>query len=175
MQRIDVGRLSTDEIRRALIEQRGLGDADAKRTARLADGNWLKALETLDAANENRAFLDMFIMLMRLAYTRNIKDLKKWSEVIAGYGREKQRRMLTYFMVMVRENFIYNFHNPELNYMTAEEEDFSKNFARFINEANVVEIAELMDMARADIGQNANAKIVFFDLALQMIVLLIRK
>ena len=59
--------------------------------------------------------------------------------------------------------------------MTADEEDFSKNFARFINEANVVEIAELMDKARADIGQNANAKIVFFDLALQMIVLLIQK
>ena len=83
--------------------------------------------------------------------------------------------MLAYFMVMVRENFIYNFQNPELNYMTADEEDFSKNFARFINEANVVEIAELMDKARADIGQNANAKIVFFDLALQMIVLLIQK
>ena len=175
VQRIDVGRLSTDEIQHALIKQRGLSDADARRTARLADGNWLKALETLNAANENRSFLDMFIMLMRLAYTRNIKDLKKWCEVVAGYGREKQRRMLAYFMAMVRENFIYNFQNPELNYMTADEEDFSKNFARFINEANVVEIAELMDKARADIGQNANAKIVFFDLALQMIVLLIQK
>ena len=83
--------------------------------------------------------------------------------------------MLSYFMGMIRENFMYNFRQPELNYMTQEEERFSKNFARFINEANVVEMTELLEKARRDIGQNANAKIVFFDLALQMIVLLIRK
>ena len=78
-------------------------------------------------------------------------------------------------MRMIRENFIYNFHRPELNYMTLEEENFSKNFARFINEANVIEISEMLQKALRDIGQNANAKIVFFDLALNMIVLLLRK
>ena len=36
-------------------------------------------------------------------------------------------------------------------------------------------IAELFEKRRRDIGQNANAKMVFFDLALQMIVLLIKK
>ena len=60
------------------------------------------------------SFLDMFIMLMRLAYQRNIKELKKWSEVVATYGREKQRRLLSYTMNMVRENFMYNFQQPEL-------------------------------------------------------------
>lgn len=59
--------------------------------------------------------------------------------------------------------------------MTLEEENFSKNFARFINEANVIEISEMLQKALRDIGQNANAKIVFFDLALNMIVLLLRK
>ena len=59
--------------------------------------------------------------------------------------------------------------------MTQEEEDFTKNFARFVNEANVIEIEELLATARRDIGQNANAKIVFFDLALHLIVLLMRK
>lgn len=175
VQRIDVPRLSAEDIRQALVERRGLEPEDARRTTRLADGNWLKAMETLNAGNENRQFLDLFIMLMRLAYMRNIKDLKKWSEAVAGHGRERQRRMLSYFMGMIRENFMYNFRQPELNYMTQEEERFSKNFARFINEANVVEMTELLEKARRDIGQNANAKIVFFDLALQMIVLLIRK
>ena len=106
---------------------------------------------------------------------RNVKELKKWSEVTAGYGREKQRRMLQYFMTMVRESFMYNFHKPELCYMTLEEEQFTKNFARFINEANVIEINELLERCFRDIGQNANAKVVFFDMALKMIVLLIRK
>jgi len=175
VQRIDMRRLSMEAIRQALMDRRGLEEEVARRIARLADGNWLKALAALEAGSENRQFLDMFIMLMRLAYQRDIKSLKKWSEVVAAYGREKQRRMLAYFSSMVRENFMYNFKLPELNYMTMEEENFSKNFARFINEANVVEISELLQKSRRDIGQNANAKIVFFDLALQIIVLLIKK
>ena len=59
--------------------------------------------------------------------------------------------------------------------MSQREEEFAKNFARFINEANILPITDLADRAIRDIGQNANAKIVFFDMALQMIVLLIQK
>ena len=174
-QRFDIKKIDTPTLEKALIDRRYIAPEVAHRIARVANGNWLTALKELDAGNENRLFLDMFVMLMRLAYMRKIKDLKKWSEAVAGYGREKQKRMLTYFIHMIRENFIYNFRNPELNYMTLEEEDFSKNFARFINEANVVELSELFDRGIRDISQNANAKIVFFDIALKTIVLLIQK
>ena len=175
VQRIDMKRIGNEEIEHALIEKRGIEQETARRIARVANGSWLKALETLDTGNENRMFLDMFIMLMRLSYMRNIKDLKKWSETVATYGREKQNRMLDYFGRMIRENFVYNFRTSELNYMTQQEENFSKNFARFINESNVIDIAEELQKCKRDIAQNGNAKIVFFDLALQMIVLLIRK
>lgn len=174
-QRIDIKKIETNDMEQALKEQRGIDADAAHRIARAANGNWLKALDELDAGNENHAFFDMFVMLMRLAYKRDIHDLKKWSENVAGFGREKQKRMLNYFVRLIRENFIYNFQNPELNYMTQEEEAFARNFARFVNEANVVEISELLQRCQRDIAQNANAKIVFFDLALKMIVLLIQK
>jgi len=174
-QRIDMKRLTNKDICNALVQQRGIDEASAQRIARLANGNWMNALDALNTSNENRQFFDMFTMLMRLAYTRNIKELKKWSEAVAAYGREKQRRMLVYFIGQVRENFMYNFRNPELTYMTAEEENFSKKFSPFINELNVIEISELMERANRDIGQNANAKVVMFDMALKMIVLLLRK
>ena len=70
---------------------------------------------------------------------------------------------------------MYNFQNEELVYMTQREEDFAKNFARFVNEKNILPISDLANLAIRDIGQNANGKIVFFDLALQMIVLLLQK
>ncbi len=174
-QRFDLKKINTPSIEKALVEKRFIAEAVAHRIARVANGNWLAAIKELDTGNENRQFLDMFIMLMRLAYMRSIKDLKKWSDVVSSYGREKQKRMLYYFIHLVRENFMYNFQNPELNYMTIEEEEFSKKFARFINEANVVELSELFDRGIRDIGQNANAKIVFFDIALKTIVLLIQK
>lgn len=174
-QRIDLKRLGDEDIYRALTEQRGIDGDAAMRIARVAHGSWLNALNALDTDNENRQFFDMFTMLMRLAYMRNVKELKKWSEAVSMYGRERQRRLLVYFSRQIRENFVYNFRKAELNYMTMEEENFSKKFSPFINEANVAEISELLERAGRDIGQNANAKIVFYDLALKMIVLLLRK
>ena len=124
---------------------------------------------------ENEQFLDLYISLMRLAYQRKIRDLRKWSEVLAGFGREKQKRFLKYFLRMTRECFVYNFQDSQLVYMTEAEENFAKNFARFVNEANILSIYDLANRAIRDIGQNANAKIVFFDFALQTIVLLLQK
>ena len=174
-QRIDFKKIATEDIEQALIERRALEPNMAHRIARIANGNWNAALEELNAGNEKRQHLDMFIMLMRLAYMRNIHDLKKWSEVVSTFGREKQKRMLDYFMHMLRESFMYNFRQPELNYMTQEEENFAKNFARFINVANIIDISNLFEESKRFISQNANPKIVFFDMALKIIVLLIRK
>ena len=173
-QRIDMKKIAVEDLEQALVSQRGLDTETAHRLARVSNGSWIKALEELGADNDNHLFLDMFIMMMRLAYMRNIKELKKWSETVSGYGREKQRRMLSYFLRLIRENFMYNFHQPELVHMTQEEENFARNFARFINEANVIELSELFSRAIRDIGQNANPKIVFFDMVLKVIVLLIQ-
>ena len=117
----------------------------------------------------------MFQTLMRLAYQRKVKDLKAWTERMATMGRERQRRFLEYFLRLIRENFMYNFRQADLCYMSQREEDFARNFARFVNEANILPVTDLANRAYRDIGQNANAKIVFFDFALQMIVLLIQK
>ena len=174
VQVFEMRRIAADDIQRALETRRGLDEATASRVARVASGSWLNALGELDAGDENRQFFDLFVMLMRKAYMRDARELKSWSEAVSSFGREKQRRMLKYFLYLVRENFMYNFKLPELNYMTLEEEHFAQNFARFINERNVVEIEELIQRVWRNIGQNANAKISFFDLALKMIILIRR-
>ena len=175
VQIVDIRKTSNEDIQQALVERRGIDEEAARRISRLANGNWLKALEELQVGSENELFLDMYIMLMRLAYQRKIKDMQKWSEQMASMGREKQKRWLSNCLRMTRENFMYNFQNTELNYMTQKEEDFARNFARFVNEKNILPISDMTNLAIRDIGQNANAKIVFFDFALQMIVLLLQK
>lgn len=175
VQRIDIKRIETQAIEKALVERRAIDEVMAHQIARASNGDWLKALEELDASNENHQFLDLFILLMRQAYMRNVKDLKAWSENVAALGRERQKRMLVYFQHLVRENFMYNFGNPELVYMTTAESNFAKNFARFINEANVIEINDIFATALRDIGQNGNPKMVFYDVALKMIVAIMRK
>lgn len=175
VQRIDIKRIDTPSIEKALVERRAIDETMAHQIARAVNGNWLKALEELDVSSENYQFLDLFILLMRQAYMRDVKELKAWSESVAALGRERQKRMLTYFQHLVRENFMYNFRNPELIYMNTAEADFAKNFARFINEANVIEINDIFATALRDIGQNGNPKMVFYDVALKIIVAILRK
>jgi len=172
VQRFDVKPIEHDDMVNALKERRALGDDDAERVARLAGGNWLAALEELNAGNENKLFFDYFVTLMRKAYMRDVKDLKRWAESVAALGREEQKRLLAYFLRMTREAFMYNFHNKELTYMTEEEENFCQKFARFINENNVLGFQELFQIALRDIGQNANARMVFFDMTLKTAVLI---
>ena len=59
--------------------------------------------------------------------------------------------------------------------MTGAEEEFSTRFSRFINEANVEKIIATFDKALIDISGNANGKIVNFDVAIKIIMLLIQK
>jgi DNA polymerase-3 subunit delta' len=75
---------------------------------------------------------------------------------------------------MLRESFMSNFHRPDLNYMSPEEQQFTSKFGRFIHEDNIEEFYDLLSRAIRDLGQNANARIVFFELTLKTIILLRR-
>ena len=174
-QRFDFKRIADDDIEQALVARCGIEPDLAHRIARIAGGSWTTATGALQAGNENNMFFDLFTMLMRLAYAKRVKELKKWSESIAAFGREKQKRLLVYFSRMIRENFMYNFHDPRLTYMTVNEEQFASRFAPFINEGNIIEFSEMFERALRDITQNANSKMVFFDIALQSIIYITRK
>lgn len=173
-QRVNVPRLGDNEISTALSRQFGLQLSDAAETARLANGSYLQALEIIHRGDDNLLFFELFVSLMRLAYQRKVKDMKDWSETVATMGRERQKNFLAYCQRMVRENFISNFHRRELNYMNRDEANFAVRFAPFINERNVIGIADELSEAQAHIEQNVNPRMVFFDFALKMIVLLIQ-
>ena len=172
VQQITLPTLTLDTISQALQAEYGISETDARATAHLAGGSYLKACTSLTLNEDNKVFFDMFVQLMRLAYARRIKELKTWSEECAEMGRERLRRFLSYAARMVRENYIYNLGQPQLNYMNSDEAQFSTRFAPFIHERNVQEIMTLLNNAENDIGQNANAKIVLFDLAIKHILLL---
>ena len=172
VQQISLPALTLDTIAQALQQQYGITDTDARAVAHLSSGSYLKACNNLSLNEDNKLFFDLFVQLMRLAYACRVKELKVWSEDAAELGRERLRNFLSYTARMIRENYIYNLAQPSLNYMTGEEVQFSTRFAPFVNERNVQEIITILNSAENDIGQNANAKIVLFDLAVKMILLL---
>lgn len=173
-QQIEFKRLDSSIIQDELEHKLGINSNDSQRIAHMANGSYLNALEAIHINEDRALFLDMFILLMRLSYQRKVKEMKQWSEQVASWGREKQKNFLLYCQRLIRENFIYNFGFNDLNYMTEEERNFSTRFARFINERNVIGIMDELTIAQRHIEQNVNAKMVFFDFSLKMIVLLIQ-
>ena len=107
---------------------------------------------------------------MRVAYARNIREMKAWSEQVAAMGRERQKHLLDYCQRMIRENFIMNFKDDSMIYMSQAERNFSVRFSPFVNERNIYGIMEELSDAQRHIEQNGNAKMVFFDMSLRMIV-----
>lgn len=174
-QMIQVKRIDTAVLERALVEKRGLDGDTARRVAQIANGSWLDAIRMLNADSEAKQFFNDFVGVMRASYRRDIREMKGWSERVATYGREKQKRMLLYFHRMFRENFMYNFKQDSLIHFTQDEEQFAQKFAPFINERNIVELYELVELNIRDLSQNANPKIVFFDFTLRVTMLLVRK
>ena len=171
-QRLELKRPSAQVIADYLMRTYGLNAQDAMAIAGPADGNVTLAEQTLDSDSENKEFHQRFVELMRLAYMRDLTKLKTWSERIADYKREKSRRFLNYAARQVRENFIYNLHQPALNYLTREEEAFSTRFAPYINTANVERMFAEFNRAETDIAGNVNARIVLFDLAVRITILI---
>ena len=174
-QRINLPRLTEIEIAKALQNKYGIEPRDSEALAHLANGSFVKALDQIHLNEDNDRYLELFISLMRLAYARRIREMKAWSEEVASLGREKQKELLTYCQRMIRESFMANFHQEQMSYMNIEEQNFTSRFAPFVNEGNAMDIMHELSEAQIHIEQNVNAKMVFFDLALKMIVLLIKK
>ena len=186
VQTIQIPRLKTETIASALVAK-GIESGKAIDIARIANGSYLAALKKADESEENQQELRDFIALFRNAYTvgklndpqkkyESLKSLRQWSLDMADskVGREKQKHFLQYAQQQVRENYVRNIGQAELNYQMEAERNFSVKFAPFIHDGNAEAIMNQLDLAERQIEQNGNAKMVFFDLCLQMIVLIKR-
>ena len=178
---LPIPRLTDEEIVEALTRQGVVSNPQqAHDVARLAGGSYREALRILDAEDRDKQLFAEFQELMRNAWLVGVRKnyealqkLNEWSMTMAKESsRERQCAFLQFAQRLIRENFIYNYGEPALNYETSDEQQFSVKFAPFINERNIEELTEQFARAEAQIMQNANARMVLFDLCLQCIVLI---
>lgn len=167
-QELFVPPLSMGDIVNTLSSDYGVSLADSRQIASIVHGDLIAAFDELRASDDKSLYFELFKSMMRNAYSKRMKLIKDWSEVIASLVREKQKSFLEYSQQKIRESFVTNFHDPELVSVNLEEENFMKKFAPFVNTNNVEAISEELERAQVQIEQNANSKIVFFDLALSL-------
>ena len=159
VQVVRVPRLEKETIAAALTRD-GIPADTAADIARTANGSYLAARKKADESEENKQELRDFIALFRDAYTvgvlkdpqkkyESLKRLRQWSLDMAdsSVGREKQKHFLQYAQQQVRENYIRNIGQPDLNYQLAAEREFSAKFAPFIHDGNVEAILNQLELA----------------------------
>ena len=167
-QTIRIPKIAAEDLTGALANHPSIGENNPAIVARMANGNYILAEELLREDEVRRYNHRQYTALMRSGYGRNLQELLGWSDEISAIGRTRQLSFLRYCSEFTRENFMSNFKQPELVTLDEEEEKFTKKFAPFIHERNVMHLFAEFERSLKDIASNGNAKAVFTDMALKV-------
>ena len=168
LQTIKVSDFTTEDIVNHFGEKM-LSFEKAKQFRNLTDADFGKISQILNDNENNLDLFNDFSAWMRLSYKMDVQGISKWVDLLATKGRKQQQLFLSYAIKMVRECLIYNFASNNLLKTNENELVFLTKFSPFIHEENSILIVEKLEESIKAINRNANAKILFFELSLQMV------
>ncbi|WP_443937150.1 DNA polymerase III subunit [Pedobacter sp. MW01-1-1] len=165
---VKIPKLSGEEITNYLQENRGLGDHQARDYAFLADGNLIEA-KTL-AADTQSDSSSTFTSWLRMGFGNKVPDLIEFTDEIAKWGRENQKSFLKYGVNYLRECCLLLSGADELVKLPPLTLETAKKLSEHVLSLPMAEaiIAEL-EKAHYHIERNANPKILFLDVSLQLV------
>lgn len=158
-----------------LIAKYNIDINEAQDIVKISNGSLIEARNQIISNEELEYNFEKFTELMRLCYARKIQTTISLAEDLAKNSREKQKGFLTYCLILLRENFIYNTELKDIIYMTRKETEFSKNFAKFVNKSNINELKIIFDEALMHVERNVNSRIVFVDTAFKIMKVIRKK
>ncbi|MDB4126969.1 DNA polymerase III subunit delta' [Flavobacteriales bacterium] len=141
----------------------------AKQLRNLTNADLGKITQILEDKEGELDLFSDFSVWMRFTYKMDVQGISKWVDNLSLKGRKQQNLFLSYAIKMVRECLIYNFASDTLLKTNENEFAFLTKFSPFIHEENSVMITEKLEESIKAINRNANAKILFFELSLQMV------
>ncbi|WP_186991324.1 DNA polymerase III subunit [Constantimarinum furrinae] len=173
--------LPEDEISKTLINKQLTTENKARKVAKQAAGDYNKALHILNEDGDDLLFEKWFVSWVRTAFKAKgnksaINELLRWSDSLAGEGRETQKKFLGYCMEMFRQGLLRNYGTDTSMHFETESGQFSLDkFAPFVHQNNIYDIISALEDASYHIERNGNAKIIFTDLSIQLTRLIHRK
>jgi DNA polymerase-3 subunit delta' len=162
-QLVKVPRLLVEDLAMHLENQFELDPKTAQSVAMLSEGNARLAREML--GHEVSINEQLFMDFMRLTFAGKGTEILEWIEKTNELGREGQKNLLQYGLHILRECFLMRFGSAKLLRLKGAELDFVTKFSAFINEQNVSEFNRIFNEGSYYIERNANARLVFHNLA----------
>jgi DNA polymerase-3 subunit delta' len=162
------------------LKKREISGTEIETILQLAEGDFKKALQVLGSEDPFVKHKDYFVRWVRIAYQAKkkrqaINDLIDWSEQLSGESRHFQMDFLRFALEMFRRSYVSHF-NPGLPLFEFPGQQFKmEKFAPFIHSGNIDAFYKGLNDAIYHLVRNANPKITFLNLSIEMTRLLHRK
>lgn len=172
-QLIKIPRLSSNDIKSALVEKEHLSENEAMQIAVMCEGNYREALEQM-AHKEDNWEVQLRDWMNTILKTGPAEQVK-WIEEISKLGREKQKQFLRYFNHLLEQAIRLRYLGIEADDKAlAENEkqntinDFAIRFNKLCSVNQQEAIIKELDTAIYHVERNANAKILFHALTIKI-------
>jgi len=167
---VNVRPFTDDEITQALVQNFEIPQAQAQNAAFLAEGNLNEALKI--AQNVDDVYTDFFKSWMRFCFKTDYQELANLMEQFAEKGKEAQKNILLYSLKIVRESMLAKFGGESLLRLPDETLEFVRNFSKVLSENAIEKTITLLNDALHHIERNANPKMLFLNLSVNIAILL---
>ena len=164
---IRVRPFSDEEIMKLLVENHFIEEDKARHISHLVDGNINEALRLAREVEDDSHV--MFRDWMRLCFMGNLVEIVKWTDNFSKLSKVSQQTLFQYGLSMMREALIILAKEPSLSRLMGDELEFITNFTKVLEIKSLEAITLRLNEAFYHLERNANSKILFLDLSLQII------
>jgi DNA polymerase-3 subunit delta' len=170
-QKILVRAFSDEEVSSHLVETGRCEAKAAAQIAMLADGNMRTAFQLIDQVEDQtvRQLRDWF----RLCATKNLKEIFQLSEDFHKADKESQKSLMLAGLNVTREILLKNLDLDHLLRTTDEDRTFINNISKkMLTEEHAVQLYETFNSAHYHLERNGNAKMIFTDLSMEILLMM---
>jgi DNA polymerase-3 subunit delta' len=173
-QKILVRAFDDEEIKTHLVDSGLCESKAAEQIAMLADGNLREAYRMVNQVEDKQVsqVRDWF----RLCAAKNLKEIFEEADKFHKADKEFQKSLMLTGLNVAREIMLKNFDLDSLLRTTAEDREFiDKISKKVLNEEHVLKLYKAFNEAHYHLERNGNAKMIYTDLSMDLLVMLSTK
>ncbi|PTQ93236.1 DNA polymerase-3 subunit delta' [Mucilaginibacter yixingensis] len=159
-----------EEVKSFLISAHHQTEHAAGEIAYLSNGNLTEALNMLQ--QDDNGYHQQFVQWLRLCVTNKGQEVIGFTDGLAKLGRENQKNFLRYGISFIREICLIVSGAGNLVKLPPAELETAEKMAKLITARMAEAIGDELEKAHYHVERNANPKILFLDVSLQLIKIL---
>ena len=169
-QLIKIPCLNFEDIKTEMISNHNQTETAAAEIAYLSNGNMTEALSMLQ--QDTKSYHALFVQWLRLCFANKGLEVLAFVDQSAKMGRENQKNFIRYGISFIRECCLLLAGADKMVKLPAQEMETARKMAAVMDEQKTQSIINELEKAHYHIERNANPKILFLDVSLQIIKVL---